>query len=230
MKKRLFTLILCILLLVPSLCLAQQTVERVYHWYAEEKITVSNTVKTLTAAEYGYAYGPTRIEGFINTDPNADAWTAGEVLSDGTTGAMGLYVSSDQDPNDLDSMSYIDIQILYTGLDNAGFDPNDVLTGGTSGQTAQLDPNHVGYTRGKRITTIAGTIYPLIAEVHLLDNSIIWTDTRTTPVYSATDSLCFGRKQYEGDTFYIFGTKAIEEFKAIRSSGTDAIIAIRYGR
>lgn len=232
MKKRLFVLTLCILLLAPLLCLAQNSVERAYHWYAEEVLTVSNTVKQLSSEEYGYTYGPTRIPATIATDPNAVAWTAGELITDGTTGAMGYFSASNQDPNDLDSMSYIDINIIFNGKDSADFDPNDTLTGGTSGQTCTVSST---YTRGTAGSAIANAISPLIAEVHVLDNSIIWTANKTTPVYSATDSLCVGEKQFEGDTFYLFGTglnasSQIVNFKALRSSGTDATIYIRYGR
>jgi hypothetical protein len=218
--KRRVALLTIIFLLVPVFLSAQviPTVEREYTWYAEEKLTVSNTVKQLSSEEYGYHYGATRIK----VDGYSGTFQKEEVITDGTTGAMGILKNYDS----ATAPTYLDIQILYNGLDSADIDANDTLTGGTSSAYAKMTGS---YTRGAEYAWDTYVVNPQIAEICVLDNSIIWTKNKATPVYSATDASCFGRKQYEGDVFYLFGPQEIVDFKAIRSSGTDAITIIRYG-
>jgi uncharacterized membrane protein len=223
MIKRICAVMLLVLF-VPVFLYAQSpapTVERVYEWFAEEKITVSNTVKQLSSEEYDYYYGTTKVTG-AHVDAN-NAFVVDEIITDGTTAAVGLVKGYDS----ATSPTYLDIYVLYNGADSADIDPNDVLTGATNSAQFTVAADYT-YSRGNIGPTMI--ISAQIAEVHVLDNSVIWTYNGATPVYSATDASCFGRKQYEGDTFYIFGSDAIKKFKAIRSSGTDAVLAIRYGR
>lgn len=224
--KRSIALFVIILILIPLFVQAQviSTVERDYKWYAEEKLTISSTVIQLSSEEYGYIYDWTRIS---VDDPNtANSFTLNEVVTDGTTGAMGILRAYDSasDP------TYLDIEILYNGLDSADFDSNDRITGTLSSADVSVEAGS-SYTRGVTPTRSGLTLAvdPQIAEIHVLDNTIIWTRNRCTPVYSATDSACVGRKSYEGDTFYIFGSENIINFKAVRSGSSDAIIHIRYG-
>ena len=221
--KRLTALIVILAILIPVMVQAQviSTVEREYIWYAEEKLTVSNTVKQLSSEEYNYDYAPTSI---AVEDPNAVSFVVGEVITDETTGAMGIVMGAD----DLTSASRLDIDILYNGGDSADIDPNDVLTA-ASGASATCTAT-MSYTRGDA-DGYGSTQYinPQIAEIHILDNSLLYTINNSTPVYSATDASAFGEKQYEGDTFYIFGSNAIVNFKAIRNGTSDAVIYVRYG-
>lgn len=229
--KRLSILILCILILIPGLVAAQGTIDRPYNWYAEEKLTVSTTAKQLSSEEYGYTYGPTRID---VEDPNTILFVAGEVVTDATTGAMGILDSTDQDPNDYSSISYIDIQILYNGGDSADIDANDWLVGASGAAAQAVDA--LSYTRGTAGRTVkAYSASPLIAEVHVLSGNLIWTANGATPVYDATASSCFGEKQYIGDTFYLYGTGVSDDnqiinFKAVRVGSSDATIYVRYGK
>jgi hypothetical protein len=222
MKKKI-ALITVLLLLVPFLVSAQirPAVEVQYDWFAVEKLTVSNSVIQLSSEEYGYYYGSTR----INVDGHGGGdLQLNEVISDGTTGAMGILTNYE----DANAADWIEIDIKYNGLDSADFDANDTLTGGTSTVTCVVTGT---YTRGK-----AGSLTEIqelpcaIAKIHMLDNSILWTSNGATPVYSATDSACVGKKQYEGDTFYLFGNQEIVNFKSIRNGTSDAIIYIEYGR
>jgi hypothetical protein len=219
LMKRRIALITVLLLLVPFLVQAQviSTVERNYKWYAEEKLTISSSVIQLSSEEYGTIYDWTRIS---MKDANSISWTTNEVVTDGTTGAMGYVRAS--------ASTYLDIEIFYNGLDSADWDANDRVRGTTSGAGATVTGS---YTRGVHPTRsgLNQTVDPQIAEIYVLDNPIIWTRNRCTPVYSATDSACVGRKAYEGDTFYIFGSENIINFKATRAGSSNAIIHIRYG-
>lgn len=217
--KRKIAFITILILIMPVLVFAQaSTVERQYHWFAEEKLTISNSVVQLSSEEYDYfTYGLTRIN---VKDPNVNAFVLNEVVSDNTTGAMGLI----RGYSAATSPSYLDIEILYNGLDSADWDANDTISAAGGGGATVTGT----YTRGNIGLIIKSSV--AIAEIHMLDNSIIWTRNGATPVYSATDSACVGRKQYEGDTFYLFGTQQITAFKALRNGSSDAIIHVRYGQ
>lgn len=219
-------IIFSLFVVMPKLAVSQYySIGKTYSWYAEEKLTVSTTAKQLTSGEYDYLYGATRI---TVEDPNVVLFVVGEVVTDQTTNAMGTLMATDQDPNDASSISYLDIQILYNGLDAAGFDPNDVIdgAGGASCTIKAAD----SYTRGTADRVRAGAQVPEIAVIHLIDNGIIWTSTGSTPVYNATDASCFGEKLAEGDTLVLYGYQQISNFKAVRDDpNNDAIIYVRYG-
>ena len=225
--KKIVALLILVVFLLPCMVCAQspQLVERQYKWFAEEKLTVSSTVITLSSEEYNYEYGPTRIN-VLYLDAN-DHYVLDEVVTDGTTAAMGIVKGFD----DSNAPTYLDIQILYNGLDSADIDPNDTLTGATNTAQAYYTNNTKAYTRGVSDGFPGQTmqVNPQIAEIHVLDNSCIYTLNSSTPTYSATDSLCVGRKIWEGDTIYIFGADAIVNFKAIRNSTSDCIIYCKYG-
>ena len=110
--KRKITLILILLLVVPILIFAQNATERVYHWYAEEKLTISSTAVQLSSEEYDYLYGATKIS---VKDPNSNAFVLNEVVTENTTKAMGLI----RDYSAATSPSWLEIEILYNGLDSA---------------------------------------------------------------------------------------------------------------
>ena len=220
---RKIVLLTLLIVLIPTfaVCQSMSTVERQYKWYAEEKITVSNTVKQLTSAEYSYIYVPTRID---VEDNNAQLFVLNEAITDATTGAMGLL----RGYSDSNHPTYLDIQILYNGLDAAGFDPNDVLSGADANCVIQATDS---YSRGDAEGYGSNMeVNPQIAEVFILDNSLLYTLNGANPVYeSSDDPNCFGEKHYEGDVFYIFGTEAIVNFKAIRNGSSDCFIYVRYG-
>ena len=220
--KRKVALFALMFVLIPVMLYAQygvQNVERVYDWFAEEKLTISSTALTLSSEEYLWEYGATRISG-AHVDAN-NAFVKEEVVTDGTTGAMGIL----KDYDSATSPTYLDILILYNGADSADIDANDVLTGATN--SAQFTVGAT-YTRGDRGPTNEAAAQ--IAEIYVLDNSIISTINGNTPIYSATDASVVGRKHYEGDTFYIFGSEAIQKFRAVRATTSDAVIYCRYGR
>jgi len=198
-----------------------QLVERQYKWFAEEKLTVSSTVKQLSSEEYAYHYGPTRITVVTVSDPN-NAFVIDEVITDETTAAMGILKGYDS----ATEPTYLDIQILYNGLDSADIDTNDILTGATN--SAQIYA-HGTYTRGLSGAREIFTLPAQIAKIYVLDNSLIFTTNGASPYYHATDASCIGEKQWEGDTFYLFGPEAIVNFKAIRNSTSDCIIYCKYG-
>lgn len=220
--KRKVALFALMFVLIPVLLYAQygvQNVERVYDWFAEERLTVGSTVVQLSSEEYLYEYGATRITG-THVDAN-NAFVEEEVVTDGTTGAMGILKGY----NSATSPTYLDILILYNGGDSADIDANDVLTGATN--SAQFTVGAT-YTRGDRGPTFEAAAQ--IAEIFVLDNSLIFTLNGATPYYNATDASCIGTKQFELDKFYIFGSEAIQKFKAIRNSTSDCVIYVKYGR
>jgi len=221
--KRLTALIVVLAILIPVMVQAQviSTVERQYKWYAEEKITVSNTVKQLTSAEYSYIYVPSRIN---VSDPNGETWVIDEVVTEATTGAMGILKGYDS----ATAPTYLDLDVKYTGLDALQFDANNTITGAGGGSATIASTYTFSRGNAEGYGSNMG-IDPQIAEIHVLDNSIIWTRNSSTPVYNATDASAYGRKSFEGDTIYLFGSEQIVNFKAIRNTTSDAILVIRYG-
>jgi len=219
MKKKV-TLFTVLLLLVSFMAYAQfsPTVERPYMWYAEEKITVSTTILGFTDAEYDYLYGLTRIDLEDPNDvggPETTDFVLNELISGNTSGAIGKIIYYD-DAND---PTYFHLDIYYGTFAN-----NETITADAGGL---YQVNESSYSRGDIGPKLA--VSPQIAEVHVLDNSIITTMNGNKPVYSATDASCVGKKYYEGDTFYIFGTDAIKKFKMLRNGSSDAVVYVKYG-